>query len=190
MVPVVPANSESISAVSIPPGFTPWDAWSPVDRAVLCFVVQEGQILLILKKRGLGAGKVNGPGGRIEPGETALEAAVRETREELGVTPLNPELRGELLFQFRDGYSLRCGVFLASGCEGEAIETDEAVPLWTPLGEIPYDRMWADDRHWLPGLLTGDFFVARFCFDHETLLTQEIFRGKEIFFQMQGIDSK
>lgn len=166
----------------------PWETWVPVDLATLCFLVSEGKILLILKKRGLGAGKVNGPGGRIEPGETARAAAIRETQEELGVTPINPELRGELQFQFVDGYSLRCGVFLAEEFSGEAVETEEAVPMWTRLDAIPYDRMWEDDRHWLPLLLAGEFFVARFHFDGEKLLTKEIFSGRENFFKLQGID--
>ena len=61
-----------------------WQRWEPDEHATLCFVIRGGEILLIRKKRGLGAGKINGPGGRLEPGETALDCAVRETREELG----------------------------------------------------------------------------------------------------------
>jgi len=52
-----------------PAGRTDWNTWTPKERGTLCFVLQEGRILLIEKKRGLGAGKVNGPGGRIEPGD-------------------------------------------------------------------------------------------------------------------------
>ena len=37
------------------------------------------------KKRGLGEGYFNAPGGHIEEAETAMEAAVRETKEETGV---------------------------------------------------------------------------------------------------------
>ena len=60
-------------------------------QATLCFILKNDQILLIRKKRGIGKGKINGPGGKVDPGETFLEAAVRETREEVGVTPVNPE---------------------------------------------------------------------------------------------------
>jgi 8-oxo-dGTP diphosphatase len=151
-----------------------WSRWTPTDRAVLCFVLERDQILLIHKKRGLGAGKINGPGGRIEPGETATAAAIRETEEELGVTPVDPELRGELFFQFTDGYGLHCGVFLARQHTGTARETEEAIPRWTPLGEIPYDQMWEDDRHWLPGLLAGQTFQAHFVFDGEKMLSKKI----------------
>ncbi len=151
-----------------------WRQWLPTERATLCFVVRAGQILLIRKKRGLGAGKINGPGGRLEPGETPLQCAVRETQEELGVIPLEPEWRGDLHFQFVDGYGLHCAVFTATDCVGTAIETDEAVPLWTPLEAIPFDEMWADDVHWLPGVLAGGNFRGYFDFDGETMLTRRV----------------
>src|SRR5258706_10439473 len=99
-----------------------WSCWQPTEYANLCFVMRGGQILLIRKKRGLGAGKINGPGGRLEPGETPADAALRETQEEVGVVPLAIRERGELRFQFLDGYKLQCHVFSADGCEGEAIE--------------------------------------------------------------------
>ncbi len=153
-----------------------WTRWTPRERAVLCFILRENRLLLILKKRGLGGGKINAPGGKIEPGETPREAAIRETQEEVGVTPLDPEARGELSFQFTDGYSLHCTVFLAHGCEGEPFETDEAVPLWTPPDAIPYDRMWADDAEWLPLLLAGEPFRGFFVFDDETMLSKKLDR--------------
>ncbi len=151
-----------------------WSQWQPTERATLCFVVRGGEILLIRKKRGLGAGKVNGPGGRLEPGESPQQCAVRETQEELGVTPLDPVCRGELFFQFCDGYALHCAVFFAPDCEGEAVETDEAIPLWTPLDAIPYEEMWADDIHWLPGVLAGRTFRGYFVFDGERMLSRRV----------------
>jgi 8-oxo-dGTP diphosphatase len=146
-----------------------WATWEPQERATLLFVIRDGQILLIRKKRGLGAGKINGPGGRLEPGETPLEAAIRETREELCVEAVNPVLRGELHFQFLDGYSLHCSVFTAPDCLGEATETPEAVPLWTPIDAIPYHEMWQDDERWLPGVLAGGQFRGFFVFDGDRM---------------------
>ena len=145
-----------------------WTRWQADERATLCFVIRGGEILLIRKKRGLGAGKINGPGGRLEAGETPLECAIRETQEELCVTPTGVELAGELRFQFTDGYSLHGIVFRASGCIGEATETDEAVPLWTPVGGVPFDEMWADDVLWFPHLFAECHFEGRFLFDSET----------------------
>ena len=151
-----------------------WSDWQPRERANLCFIVKDGAILLIRKKRGLGAGKINGPGGKIEPGETALSAAIRETREEIGVTPLDLEEGGVLRFQFLDGYSLICTVFVARDYEGTPRETLEATPMWVPVGGIPFEEMWEDDRYWMPHLIAGESFEGWFEFDGDRMLTRRI----------------
>ena len=148
--------------------------WRPRDVATLLFVIRGGRVLLIRKKRGLGAGKINGPGGRLEAGETPAQCAVREVVEELCVTPTGLRAAGELRFQFADGYSLHCHVFRADDCVGDARETDEAVPLWTPLDDIPYSEMWADDALWLPHLLAGRAFSGRFVFDGDRMIAHEL----------------
>jgi 8-oxo-dGTP diphosphatase len=147
-----------------------WANWTPNDVATLCFVVRAGRILLIRKKRGLGAGKVNGPGGKLEAGETPLQCAVREVQEELGVTPLDLLSFGELRFQFADGYAIHVHAFRARDCEGEAVETEEAIPMWVDLGDIPYAEMWEDDELWLPMLIAGEHFTGRFLFDDDAML--------------------
>jgi 8-oxo-dGTP diphosphatase len=154
--------------------FMDWTNWTPRERANLCFIVKDHHVVLIRKKRGLGAGKINGPGGKLEHGETALEAAVRETREEIGVTPLHLSERGVLRFQFTDGYSLHCTVFTARDFEGELIETDEATPMWTPIDRIPFEEMWEDDQHWLPQMIEGKDFDAWFVFDGEKMLSRRV----------------
>ncbi len=151
-----------------------WPTWTPVDRATLLFVVRDGQILLIRKKRGLGAGKINGPGGRMDPGETPRQCAIREVEEELMLTPMGLSQRGELLFQFADGYSIYVYVFTATDCHGEARETEEAIPLWTDLDAIPYEEMWADDEIWLPLMLEGKHFNGRFVFDGDAMLDHDV----------------
>jgi len=147
-----------------------WSGWQPVDTAVLTFIRVNGQTLLILKKRGLGRGKFNAPGGRLEAGEKPEQAAVRETQEEVGLTPTGLRLAGRLDFAFTDGYSLRCHVFTADACEGTLTETDEAAPFWCSEREIPYGRMWADDRIWIPLMLAGRPFEAQFVFDGDLML--------------------
>ena len=151
-----------------------WSTWAAVHRATLLFVVRDGQVLLIRKKRGLGAGKINGPGGKLDPGETWEEAAVREVQEEICITPLNVQERGELKFQFVDGYSIHVRVFSASDHEGDPSETDEAIPLWFTLDDVPYSEMWADDILWLPRMFAGRSFAGHFLFDDDTLLGHEV----------------
>jgi len=154
-----------------------WTQWKPGVLATLMFIIDEagGRVLLIRKKRGLGAGKINGPGGKIDPGETSVQCAIRETQEELGVTAIDPVKHGELWFQFVDGLGLHVDVFVATKHEGQPVETDEAIPIWTSLEKLPLEEMWADDRFWLEDLLVRRrHFIGRFTFDDDTMLSSEM----------------
>lgn len=147
-----------------------WYNWTPEQRATLLFVVRDGKILLIRKKRGFGKGKINGPGGKIEINETPLHAAIRETQEELLVIPTNVKEAGFLRFQFLNNFSMSVSVFIAGGCIGDVQETDEAIPIWTPISSIPYNEMWPDDIHWIPSMLSKQYFRGRFLLDNDILL--------------------
>lgn len=153
-------------------GFQWKQDWKPDILATLMFVVRDGEILLIRKKRGIGAGKVNGPGGKFEPGETALQCVLREVREELHIDVTDAREMGVLHFSFRCGSipEIKCHVFMASAFRGVPAETPEAAPFWTSVDEIPYDRMWQDDRYWLPAMLEGKRFQAFFTFDGDRML--------------------
>ena len=153
---------------------TDWSSWQPNICANLLFIARDGRVLLIHKKRGLGAGKINGPGGKLEPGETVLQGAVREVEEELRITALDAEEVGVLRFAFVDGLHMHCTVFRAFEFSGEPTETDEARPEWFAFDEIPFERMWADDRHWLPRMLAGEKFEAWFDFDGDSMLSRRI----------------
>jgi len=151
-----------------------WNEWKFSEDAVLTFIRDGDNWLLIHKKRGLGKGKVNAPGGRIDPGETALEAAIRECQEEVGLTPSEMREVVELNFIFLDGYSLRGYVFIAEQFEGEMIETDEADPFWCKEKDVPYDNMWEDDQYWIPRMFDGEKLIGRFIFDEDKMLSKEI----------------
>lgn len=150
------------------------DEWTPNMRANLVFLTRGDEVLLIHKKTGLGAGKINGPGGKLEAGETPLEAARREVKEELHLDVGGLDEMGELHFDFVDGLKLHCVVFHGTEFTGRPTETREAKPEWFPIADLPLDRMWADDRYWLPQMLCGQRFQAWFRFDGETMLTREV----------------
>lgn len=76
-----------------------------------------------MKKRGFGAGKYNGFGGKVEAGETILQAALREMEEESGAIVSDAVKCGELLFEFEDDpVLLEVHLFKATAFSGEIIE--------------------------------------------------------------------
>ena len=151
-----------------------WADWQPKDPATLVFVIRDGEILLIDKKTGLGKGKINGPGGKLEKGESPEACAVRECQEELGITVSKLRYCGQHRFQFVDGYSIHVWVYRTEDFEGVPTESPEARPLWVALDNIPYDRMWEDDSIWIPMMLRGERFQGRWIFDGDTMLDYEL----------------
>lgn len=151
-----------------------WSSWTAKVPATLVFVIRDGKILLIDKKTGFGKGKVNGPGGKLENGETPEACAARECFEELGITVSNLQYCGQHRFQFVDGLSIHVWVYKTTEYEGIPTESIEARPLWVPVDEIPYDQMWEDDGIWLPMLLRDELFHGRWIFDGDKMLEYEL----------------
>jgi mutator protein MutT len=146
-------------------------------QTTILFLLKDDKILLAMKKRGFGAGKWNGVGGKLDVGETAEQAAIRETQEEIGVTPLNLEKVAHHTFKvpsFGDG-NLISHTFVARQWQGEPTETEEMAPKWFAINEIPYDQMWEDDKFWLPDVLAGNKLVCNFDFDDkDTMLNKDV----------------
>ena len=155
-------------------------------NATLCFLIKdapEKTILLGMKKRGFGANKWNGIGGKIAENETPGQSTVREVAEEIGVKLSEDGLEklAELTFLSVKGtdekkLDMFVHVFVAREWNGEPKETEEMLPKWFSAREIPFESMWVDDVHWLPLVIEGKKFRAEFTFgeDNETLLSKKI----------------
>ncbi|WP_435345017.1 8-oxo-dGTP diphosphatase [Haloarchaeobius sp. HRN-SO-5] len=144
------------------------------DEATICYPVRgdlplspDDELLMIRKRRGLGSDLYNGPGGKVEADESPLEAAVRETREEVGLDVGDLTKRAEFDFFFGDEHVFLCHVYVAREVAGTARTTEEAIPEWRTRESIPYDEMWEDDELWLPAVLDGDTVCGTFYFDDD-----------------------
>jgi len=114
--------------------------------------------------KAFGVGKWNGFGGKIEPGETIEQAAIRECREECGITPTQLVKVAEL--DFVADYQIFGHVFLATEWVGEPVETDEMIPHWFAKNALPFEQMWDDDIFWIPAILSGKKVKASFQFEN------------------------
>jgi len=142
-------------------------------QATLCLLIRKNQdekeLLLAMKKRGFGKGKWNGVGGKedSEKGDiNIVKVAIRETEEEIGVKIRKMEKVAVLSFYFpyKKEWNQDVHVFLVRDWQGEPNESEEMLPKWFKLNEIPFDEMWDDDKYWLPKILQGKKLKAKFIF--------------------------
>ncbi|XP_035470324.1 oxidized purine nucleoside triphosphate hydrolase isoform X1 [Scophthalmus maximus] len=142
----------------------------------LVLVVQPGRVLLGMKKRGFGAGKWNGFGGKVQPGETIEDAARRELQEESGLTVDALEKVGNIKFEFvGETELLDVHIFRADAYNGDPTESEEMRPRWFQCNQIPFSEMWADDILWFPLILQKKKFVGYFKFQgHDVILSHRL----------------
>ncbi len=146
--------------------------------ATLCYVKAGGKTLMlhrIKRAQDMHAGKWNGLGGKLMPGESPEECVVREVREESGLALHNPELRGVLTFpsfsQDEDWYVF---VFVAQHFAGELIECNEGVLAWIDDDKLIDLPLWEGDRIFLRWLEERRFFSGKFVYLEGRLTKHEV----------------
>ena len=158
---------------------------APLPEVCVVYLIRDSssgpEVLLGRKLTGLGKGKVVAPGGKLEAGESAVDAAVREVREEVGLALDRRALEplGELtyLFPSKPAWSQLSWAFRARGDFDSAVLSDELDASWVSIDAIPVGEMWDDAKYWLHDLLRGDQVVATFEFaaDLSTVSTSDYF---------------
>lgn len=144
--------------------------------STLCIIHQHPMLLFGMKKRGFGAGRWNGFGGKILPGEAIEDAAKREVNEEAGIEVENLKKMGIIEFEFQGNPEiLEVHIFRSDAFSGEPTESEEMKPKWFHKDEIPFNEMWPDDKYWMPLFLDGRKFEGKFLFgESDVILKQEL----------------
>jgi 8-oxo-dGTP diphosphatase len=139
-----------------------------VKLATLCYLRKDGKTLMIhrvKKENDIHEGKWNGVGGKLDPQETPEECAIREVKEETGLTIRNPLLKGLLTFpKFLNDEDWYVFVYLMEDFDGELIDSDEGNLKWIDTDKMLDLNLWEGDRVFLPLLDRSDFFSGKFLY--------------------------
>lgn len=146
--------------------------------ATLCYLRRDQHTLMvhrIKKANDIHEGKWNGLGGKLEPGETPEECAMREIYEESGLRMRNPLLKGILTFPLfaldEDWYAF---VFVVTDFDGELIDSPEGQLRWVPDEELLSLNLWEGDRVFLPWLDRPGFFSGKFSYIDGKLISHSM----------------
>ncbi|MGZ4106898.1 MAG: NUDIX hydrolase [Tumebacillaceae bacterium] len=145
---------------------------------VNCVIRRQQELLMLQKPR---RGWWVAPGGKVEPGESLLEAVVREVREETGLTISAPRLGGVFTMLLMEEEQMvnhwMLFTYVVDAFDGtNHTHTEEGVLEWVPIQEIATRPMAEGDREFLPRLLSDNkLHTAKFWYTPEYQLLRSVF---------------
>lgn len=144
----------------------------------LCYVRRGGKTLMVYRNKkpnDMHLGKWNGLGGKLEPGETPEECAVREIREESGLSVRELTYKGLLTFPgFANDEDWYAFVFVATADEGELIDSPEGRLEWIENQELLELNLWEGDRLFIPWLDLPGVFSGKLVYKDGKLVEHRV----------------
>lgn len=146
--------------------------------ATLCYLRKDNHTLMvhrIKKKNDMHAGKWNGLGGKLEPGETPEECARREIWEESGLMVKSLNLKGMITFPgFSNEEDWYTFLFVINDFDGELIDSPEGHLQWIQDDKLLALNLWPGDRIFIPWLDESGFFSGKFVYLDGELIEHEV----------------
>lgn len=152
-------------------------------QTTLCYLEKDGCYLMlhrVKKQNDVNKDKWIGVGGKFEPGEDAAACALREVREETGLTMRTPRYRGVVDFACPPWQPEQMHLFICADFTGVLSDCDEGELVWVPKAEVSALPLWEGDRIFLRLLeQNAPFFNLSLRYDGDKLVSA-ILDGKAV----------
>ena len=146
-------------------------------NTTLIYIEKDEKYLMlhrVKKENDINHDKWIGGGGKCEENESPEECAVREAREETGLTLFDPEYRGVVTFVCDRYEGEYMHLFTCSRFSGEIIECDEGTLEWVDKDKVLSLPTWEGDRIFLQKIARpGPFFSLKLVYEGDTLVAQK-----------------
>ena len=152
-------------------------------QTTLCYLEKDGAYLMlhrVKKKNDVNHDKWVGVGGKFEPGEDALTCALREVREETGLTMHTPVYRGIVDFYCDPWPAERMHLYTCTQFAGTMTDCSEGTLEWVPKQRVTALPIWEGDKIFFRLLNENrPYFSLKLVYDGDTL-KQAVLDGKRI----------
>ena len=152
-------------------------------NTTLCYLERDGKYLMlhrVKKENDMNRDKWLGIGGKFEPGESPEDCALREIREETGLTVTDWQYRGIVTFVSEEYGTEWMHLFWSDSFTGTLTDCDEGELAWIGKRELLTKELWQGDRIFLELLEQRvPFFSLKLCYRGDTL-TRAVLNGREL----------
>lgn len=148
----------------------------PRTLATLVYLLRDDEVLLHRRVKAPNRGLWVAPGGKLEEGESPSECAVREMREETGLTILEPALRGIMTeVSPRADYQWLTFIFAAAAASGDLVPAPGIGEFrWVRIPEVFQLDIPPTDRIFFARVvrLADPPFLLKFSYDADLRITR------------------
>lgn len=154
-------------------------------NTTLCYIQKNEKYLMlhrIKKQNDINKDKWIGIGGKFEEGESPEECALREVKEETGLTLKSYEYRGIVTFVSDNNFTEFMHIFWSDDFEGEIIDCDEGKLEWIEKSKLNDFEHWKGDEIFLDLINKKvPFFSLKLVYE-SGILEKAVLNGKNINF--------
>lgn len=107
----------------------------PVRKAVRTFLINDNKVIVIKYKTNKNMNYYDIPGGKIEENEIAINASIREFKEETGIEIINQKYKGNVIVEYPN-IIFDFDIYLVNDYKGNPKEFDENYSMWINIEDL------------------------------------------------------
>lgn len=107
----------------------------PIRKAVRTFLINDNKVIVIKYKTNKNMNYYDIPGGKIEENESAIDASIREFKEETGIEVMNQKYKGHVIIEYPN-MIFDFDIYLVYDYKGNPQEFDENYSMWINIEDL------------------------------------------------------